>query len=91
MTTQRPKLGPQLSRAEAEVADLLCRGMRLKEIADARGTTVKTTKAQVTNARTKLGAKTLAHLAAMRATENATDSWAMVRAVTGERGEPAPV
>jgi DNA-binding CsgD family transcriptional regulator len=53
--------GP-ISRSEHEVARMLCAGMRMREVADRRGTSLKTTKTEVASLRAKLGALTLAQL-----------------------------
>lgn len=52
----------ELTRAEHEVARMLCAGMRMREVADRRGTSLKTTKTEIEHLRQKLGAATLAQL-----------------------------
>jgi DNA-binding NarL/FixJ family response regulator len=55
----------RLTPSEVAVVRGIASGLRLREIADERGTSVKTVKAQSGSARRKAGAHTLAHLAAL--------------------------
>ncbi|HEX4671105.1 MAG TPA: helix-turn-helix transcriptional regulator [Solirubrobacteraceae bacterium] len=68
-----PNSEPRLRSREAEVLELVARGARTRDIADALGIAEQTARTHLKNARKRLGVRTTAHAIALAYAEGLID------------------
>lgn len=73
-----------LNQSEYAVLQMLCEGLLIKQVADRRGTAIKTVETQIRNAKTKNHAKTIHQLCAKFAVSQFAQGFQDSRKTSGQ-------